>query len=208
MANMVNNKTGVPLEHYRQIYRAHVPEDMALCCGLEYAESCFSLVLLQRQVKLSFPGGFAIDADAGSELDETATILLLRYLTEGSKVDSSGRFLAYTEMPWGSTYSQQFAGRCVKRLAFSFGNDLGRFRRACEALGAVSVSGADAAYDVPFMENLTVRLLLWLPDDEFPPSAQVLFSDNFPMAFTAEDMAYVMDILIDRLKGYTLEERI
>ena len=39
-------------------------------------------------------------------------------------------------------------------------------------------------------------------DDEFPPSAQILFSDNFPAAFTqGEDMAVVGDVTIDMLKA-------
>ena len=33
-----------------------------------------------------------------------------------------------------------------------------------------------------------------------PPSAQILFSDNFPAAFSAEDVAYVGDIVMDYMK--------
>lgn len=52
------------------------------------------------------------------------------------------------------------------------------------------------------MPGLQVRLILWEGDDEFPPSAQILFSDNFPVAFTqGEDMAVVGDVTIDMLKA-------
>ena len=52
------------------------------------------------------------------------------------------------------------------------------------------------------MKGLFVRLILWAGDDEFPPSAQILFSDNFPAAFTqGEDMAVVGDVTIDMLKA-------
>ncbi|MFQ9393460.1 MAG: DUF3786 domain-containing protein [Lachnospiraceae bacterium] len=34
----------------------------------------------------------------------------------------------------------------------------------------------------------------------FPPSAQILFSDNFPLSFSAEDMAVVGDITIGTMK--------
>lgn len=43
-------------------------------------------------------------------------------------------------------------------------------------------------------------LILWAGDDEFPPSAQILFSDNFPLSFSAEDMAVVGDITIGTMK--------
>jgi hypothetical protein len=39
-----------------------------------------------------------------------------------------------------------------------------------------------------------------MPDDEFPPSAQFLFSDNTPAAFNAEDLAAVGDVIIGTLK--------
>ena len=35
---------------------------------------------------------------------------------------------------------------------------------------------------------------------EFPPNAQILFSDNFRYAFTAEDLAVVGDIVLGRMK--------
>ena len=47
-----------------------------------------------------------------------------------------------------------------------------------------------------------LRFLLWEGDEEFPPSAQILFSDNFPLAFVqGEDMAVVGDVSIGVLKA-------
>ena len=42
--------------------------------------------------------------------------------------------------------------------------------------------------------------MLWAGDEEFPPSSQILFSDNFPLSFEAEDLAVVGDIAIGTLK--------
>ncbi|MDO5332124.1 MAG: DUF3786 domain-containing protein, partial [Bacillota bacterium] len=56
-------------------------------------------------------------------------------------------------------------------------------------------------YDIDIVKGLTVRLIIWEGDDEFAPQAQVLFSDNFPKAFAAEDIAVVGDVLINALKG-------
>ena len=50
------------------------------------------------------------------------------------------------------------------------------------------------------MPGLTIQFLLWLADEEFPPNAQILFSDNFRYAFTAEDMANIGDIVLNRMK--------
>ena len=69
-----------------------------------------------------------------------------------------------------------------------------------ERLGGTPIPSGDAAYQFEFLDNLFVRFILWAGEDEFPPSSQILFSDNFPHAFTAEDMAVVGDISIGTLK--------
>ena len=50
------------------------------------------------------------------------------------------------------------------------------------------------------MPGYDIRLIVWEGDDEFPPNAQILFSDNFPQAFSAEDRTVVGDIVISDIK--------
>ena len=50
------------------------------------------------------------------------------------------------------------------------------------------------------MQNLSLCFVLWAGDDEFPPSSQILFSDNFPAAYAAEDAAYIGDVILDYMK--------
>ena len=88
------------------------------------------------------------------------------------------------------------------RLAFGFGNKLKKFEEIMEKIGAEKISNGDAGYEFEFLNDLKLRFILWAGDDEFPPSAQILFSDNFPMAFTqGEDMAVVGDVSINMLKA-------
>ena len=50
--------------------------------------------------------------------------------------------------------------------------------------------------------KLKFTRILWEGDDEFPPSSQILFSDNFPVSFQAEDMAVMGDVIIGALKAF------
>ena len=105
-------------------------------------------------------------------------------------------------MPWGEVYLRQFDGRCIKRLAFSYGNRLGDFKAIMEHIKAVAVKHGDIAYEVEIFPEYKVQMILWEGDDEFPPSSQILFSDNFPVSFKAEDMAVMGDVIIGSLKAY------
>ena len=54
----------------------------------------------------------------------------------------------------------------------------------------------------PFYPGYQIQMILWEGDDEFPPSSQILFSDNFPVSFAAEDMAVMGDVIIGSLKAF------
>jgi hypothetical protein len=200
----------VPFEHYARLYRSLDPLEISRRCALSFDEaaSAFSLRILGSEHRALFPD-FALLDPAGRETDKPyEKILFIHYLCEGKFFPSQGRRLAYNEIPWGNVYYRNFEGRCLKRCAFAFGRDLPAFRRLVEgnaALRAEPLATGDAGYRIEFINGLYISLMLWAADDEFPPSAQILFDDNFVFAFTAEDLAAVGDVLIGRLKG--MEER-
>ena len=203
---MTDNKNGAPLEHYRALFSVSEPEALSLRSGVKFESGAFRIRLLGREVSISHPDMTATYADDGSAAPPSVTVLLSRLILEGTLTEGTGRFCAYSELPWGSVYNAQFTARCIRRLAAAWGNRPDALAKACEALGGTAISGADTAYELPFIEGLRLRLYLWSADEEFPASAQLLFSDNFAAAFSAEDIAVAGDILILALKK-ALEEQ-
>ena len=199
--NIPNNRTGIPLAHYRERFAAADPAELSAKSGLPYEDGAFRFAFLSRPVELRWPEMTVRYIDDGAMAGDAVTILLSRLALEGAIVPGGGKMLAYTEMPWGTVYEAQFRGRCISRMAFTYGAQMQKFIDCCTALGGTAVKGGDAAFDLPFLPGLTVRLLLWEGAEEFPPSAQILFSDNFPAAFTAEDMAVVGDVILNGMKG-------
>ena len=204
---IINNKEERPFAHYCAQYRQLDPQEAATRCGVAYDAQAGQFVLdfLGNRYAVGYPEFSVTVLDKRVPADQlsqarNAQILLLRYLLEGKKVPPLGKQYTYREMPWGELYNTQFTGRCIKRLAFSFGNDVPGFRRIMEALGATEIHGGDAGYALTLLDGLTVQFLIWAGDDEFPPSAQILFSDNFPEAFSAEDMAVVGDVTLNTMK--------
>ncbi|MDR0839053.1 MAG: DUF3786 domain-containing protein, partial [Oscillospiraceae bacterium] len=58
----------------------------------------------------------------------------------------------------------------------------------------------DASADLPLTGGITARLILHSGDEEFPPDAQILFSDNVSAAWDAEDLAVMGEVMISALK--------
>ena len=207
-----NQKERVPFETYKARYREADPELLSEVSGVPYdrEKRLFSVTLMNKRYTISHPDFETVCLDGDGSyaplLDNLETkILLVRYLLEGKRVASQGNFYAYADMPWGNHYNQVFQGRCVKRLAFGFGFSLDKFCRVMEKLEGKKLSVGDAGYEFAFLDDLKLRFMIWEGDEEFPPSAQILFSDNFSSAFHGEDMAAVGDISICTLKALARE---
>ena len=192
-----NNKEEQPLAYYLAKFQAGDPEEMAARCRRSYAGGALTMDLLGHTYQVTHPG-FVISG--APELSNAERILFLRYLLDGRYAPPSGTYLPYREFPWGEVYLQQFTGRCIKRFAFSYASKPEVLKEVAERMGARPIQRGDVGFEVTLMEGLTMQFLLWLGDDEFPPNAQILFSDNFREAFTAEDMANIGDIVLGRMK--------
>ena len=198
---VVDHKVGVPMEHYKAAFAAADPAEMSARSRVPYTEGQFTLTLLGRPVTVSWPDMVSRFSDDGAETASNTRILLARLLLEGALTPAKGQLLAYTDMPWGNVYAQQFRGRCILRLAGTYGHSLSGFEAAAAKVAGVPAESGDRSFDLPFLPGLTVRLILWEGDEEFPAQAQILFSDNFSAAFGAEDIAVVGDVLLNAMKG-------
>lgn len=207
-----DNKERIPFEHYLSEYQKLNPKEAAERCGVEYDEERqqFHIRLMGYRYLVDFPE-FAVHKEDEDEegafllLDMVpAKIIVLRFLLSAQVVKSSGKYLTYREVPWGEVYFRQFEGRCLMRLKFGFGFKLDKFAEGMEKLpGVKKLSLGDVSYEFEFINGLHVRFILWAGDEEFPPSSQILFEDNFPYAYQAEDLAVVGDISITTLKKLT-----
>lgn len=203
-----DNKERIPFEHYLEEYSKLDPMEVSIRTGIPYDEEkkVFTLRMMQRSYLISFPefevGRAEEDDEAyGALLNETAAkIIVIRFLLKGIDVKTTGKYLTYREVPWGEVYFKQFSGRCLMRLAFSYGSKLDLLAAQMEKIGAEKLEQGDASYEFEFINGYFVRFILWAGDDEFPPSSQILFSDNFPLSFEAEDLAVVGDVSMSTLK--------
>ena len=205
-----NNKEEKPFEYYLGKYEKIDPIEASKRCNVPYDEEHkqFLVRLMGLEYRLSFPE-FEItpvtpDLDSFQILMENipAKTFVMRYLTQGQWIKSSGRFLTFREVPtYGELYLQPFTGRCISRLTYGFGYKLDKFKAAMEKLGATPIKMGDVAYEFEVINGYHMRFIFWEADDEFPPSAQILYEDNFLYGFHAEDMVVAGDISITTVKG-------
>ena len=197
-----NNKEEVPFAHYEELFRCLNPADAAArLSDARWDGKEFTVKLLGREFAIAHPD-YAIRAlDGGPVPPLAAQTFLLRYLLESKEVAWQGQWKTFREMPWGEMYIKPYTGRVLTRAAFTFGTRVAAFKAACEKMGALPVNHGDAGYQFDLIGGYRMQILVWEGDDEFPPNAQVLYSDNFAEGFAAEDRVVAGDILISTVKS-------
>lgn len=193
-----NHKEEVPFAYYCEKFAAMDAKEAAERTGAVYQDGAFTVTLLGTAYRISHPT-YALRADAPVALPKQT--FLLRWLLEGRRTPSSNDFLTFREMPWGELYIRPFTGRVLQRAAFSLGTRLDAFRAACEKLHALPLRHGDAGYEFTLLDNYRLRLLLWEADEEFSPSAQLLYSANFADGFAAEDRVVAGDLLLNEIRA-------
>lgn len=191
-----NHKEEVPFSYYEEKFKqADAAEITARLPGVPFDGGVFTVKLLGRDYAISYP-----DCVITPAASLPAQTFLLRYLLEGKEIAPQGNWLTFREMPWGELYIKPYTGRVLTRAAFTFGTRLAAFRKAAEALGGIAVPHGDAGYEFRLIGDYTMRILVWEGDDEFPPNAQMLYSDNFGAGVAAEDRVVAGDLLITYIK--------
>ena len=196
-----NHKEEVPFAHYEELFKALVPAEAVSRTNVKWDGNEFYVNLLGREYAISHPDYALRPLDGGALPPLPVQTFLLRYLLESKDVAWCGLWKTFREMPWGEMYIQPYTGRVLTRAAYTFGFRLAAFKAAAEKMGAMPVPHGDAGFEFPLIGNFKMRFLVWEGDDEFPPSAQVLYSDNFAEGFAAEDRVVAGDILITTIKA-------
>ena len=197
-----NHKEEVPFAHYEELFRKADPAEIAARLShVRWDGAEFFVTLLGREYAISHPGAVVRPTDGGKLPPLPTQTFLLRYLLESKEAAWQGQWKTFREMPWGEMYITPYTGRVLTRAAYTFSFKLNAFRVACEKMGAEKVPHGDAGYRFNLVGDYQMQILIWQGDEEFPPNAQVLYSDNFAEGFAAEDRVVAGDILITAIKA-------
>ncbi len=196
-----NHKEEVPFAHYEELFRKLDAAEAAERTGAKWDGKEFYVNLLGRGYAISHPEYALRAVDGGMLPPLPVQTFLLRYLLESKNVGWAGQWKTFREMPWGEMYIKPYTGRVLTRAAFTLGTRVAAFRNAAGKMGATPVGHGDAGYQFNLIGGYQMQILVWEGDDEFPPNAQVLYSDNFAEGFAAEDRVVAGDILISTIKA-------
>lgn len=177
------------------------PEQMAARSRVEYdqGDKLFNVRFLGSDYVVSFPDG-SVKGPGGAKAPQAVRILILHYLACASGIPPNGRLISFKEMPSGSIYVEPFTQRAINPLVRIFGKEPEKLIEAAERLGGSRYELGDAAVSLPFFPLVPIIYVLWLGDDEFPPSGNVLFDSTAPTHLATEDFAILAGMGVFEMK--------
>ena len=160
----------------------------------------FRVAFLNRVYRISFPElEFEDEEEPEKEIPIQEQILILHYMLATAPPPLTGNWVSYREIPGASFYYSAFVKRAVDPLKNILGQNVEGLLRAGNLLDGRQIDIGDLGYEFRLLPNVPVRLIFWAGDDEFPPSASLLFDENIGKILSAEDIAWLAGMLVYRL---------
>ncbi len=168
------------IEELRADLRQRSPLDIARRSGAVYTpldeeRGEFSLPVWDQPLAVTFPDFTILNAATGQEMNPAIQALVLYYFQAANGTPLTGRYIAYSELPDGRFYSQAYQGYTGHELAKRFGNDPNALHQAAGELGGIPHVLGDISYLFQLLPHVTLLLVYWQGDEDFPTNCQILF---------------------------------
>lgn len=157
-----------------------------------------------RQLSLTYPEFAARDDRTGALLGPLDEAMLAYYFALSDGTPESGNWISFSELPDGRFYTQAFQSYSGGELAKIFGNDDHGFAAAATIAGGQEVDLDQALGDRAFvfraLPYISLLVVCWLGDEDFPPSYRILFDDAAPHHLSTDACAILGSALTRQLQ--------
>jgi hypothetical protein len=153
------------------------------------------LLFLNRWIKIAWPEFECADQVSGRPLPIPDKVLLVHYLNGALNAGGppeTHEWIAFQDLPEGRFYQAAFDKRAKTPLIKCFGPNPELLREvAARIYNADPIELGDYGVVIRVLPLVSMALVLWAGDAEFPPNGNILFDRNSVKLFRAEDVAWL-----------------
>ena len=171
--------------HLKEVDLLHAADLGGLSVG---DENCVQIQVLGHPYAVQ-TGSLDVTSVDGAKVHPVDELLILRYLAVKNKVEPLGEQIAFRNLPGGSAYLAPAAARTTDLLVKVFGNDLDRLRKALSRYPTERVETGDLGGVIHAIGRLDVTLVYRVGDEEFPPSADLVYDRIIASVYHTDEVA-------------------
>ena len=132
-----------------------------------------------------------IEAKSGKPAKLGDHILILHYLLYDGLVEPTGQLITFRDMPGGQFYWNPFLSRSINPLLACIGNNVQLLRERINKFDWKPATGGDFAAAIHAIGKIDATIVYHLGDDEFGPTANIMFDSCVKKVFNTEDVAWL-----------------
>ena len=132
-------------------------------------------------------------------------LLVLHYLC-ADNTDLDAREVSLNHFADCRTYYSVFEKRIISRFLATIGRTREQFEQSSEHLYGIRTTGVGAAYRFDILPRVPIIVVRYDEDDEFGPSANIIYRADAGYLLPAEDRIVAAELLLDAMSGKPLEE--
>jgi hypothetical protein len=125
------------------------------------------------------------------------TELLAEY-SQATRKPRSAKLVKFKDFPGGVAYENAFVKKAVDPIARGFSRNPEKLVAAAELMDGKRLEFGQASVELPTFNQIPLTYILWV-DEDFPPSANILFDDSAPTYLNAEGLANLAELATWRL---------
>jgi hypothetical protein len=166
------------------------PEMMARKSGAAYNAQLkqFTLRYLGNTYLVSFPDGAISSETTGHLLAIEEKALILLYLCQASGEILAQQWLSFSELPSGIMHDVSFKADALRPLADLFGKQPEKLLQVAQSLGGSKLEIGDQGVSITVFPRIVVGLILWLGDEDFPDTANMVLDAVAPKYMTTAEL--------------------
>lgn len=200
MEGMQADSHGRNLESLRFDLKSRDPDRLAEYAGARSVEEggrSFLVTYWDAELKVSFPD-FTVTQD-GEEVDERVETVLVHYFHTADGSDKGDKWVSLAELPDGVFYRRAYQGYSGDHLASIVQNNIDALKAVCKGLGGRAENYGDLSFSFNVLPRIDLLMVYHRGDEEFPPSAQVLFKSDANHYLPTDIYAYLGRQLVVRI---------
>ena len=127
-------------------------------------------------------------------------LFIIYYLLKSKEIEISNEWISEKDIPGGVTFFRGPHEIPTRLISNRYRNNINEFRKRCEQLHGIPLDMADAAYRFKITSHISVAVLYWAGDDDFPPESKILY-DKTITEHLASDILFALAVEICKKIG-------
>ena len=206
--DFVMNEDQAPLERrvvqLREELKSADHQQLAFVTDTTYIEESaeqgyFEFPFWGNTVELSSADYIARDPDTKSPLPPIHQATIMYYFYSSKSSPPANSWISFSELKDGQFYNAAYQGYTSKKLLQHFHTNYELFEDRCQGLCGEKTSFGDGAFCFKILPRVSILVVHWKGDDEFPPSYKILFEDTADYHLPTDVCAILGSMLTGKL---------